>query len=93
MKTISTKGFEAVVRQHLTGVFVMRESITAGMEANGGAIVHIIADIWLAWALFAHSGRGAAAGCLLFNRTAAVRMVCPGVRVNQSLPRFASQRV
>ncbi|MCB1388221.1 MAG: SDR family NAD(P)-dependent oxidoreductase, partial [Rhodobacteraceae bacterium] len=43
MKTLSTKGFEAVVRNNLTGGFiVMREVYNRWMEANGGAIVNII---------------------------------------------------
>src|ERR1700755_2914865 len=47
LKAISTKGFEAVVRNNLTGGFIfMREVYNRWMEANGGAIVHIIADIW-----------------------------------------------
>ncbi|HXQ07911.1 MAG TPA: SDR family NAD(P)-dependent oxidoreductase, partial [Bradyrhizobium sp.] len=37
MKTISTKGFEAVVRVNLTGGFIfMREVYNRWMEANGG---------------------------------------------------------
>src|SRR3979490_97178 len=57
MKSISTKGFEAVVRSNLTGGFIfMREVYNRWMEANGGAIVNIIADIWNGWAEFAPSG-------------------------------------
>src|SRR5271170_1138515 len=56
MKTISTKGFEAVLRNNLTGGFIfMREVYTRWMEAHGGAIVNIIADIWNGWPEFAHS--------------------------------------
>ena len=67
MKTISTKGFEAVVRSNLTGGFIfMREAYLRWMEANGGAIVNIIADIWNGWPDFAHSGaaRGAWRHCV-----------------------------
>src|SRR3979490_1016030 len=47
MKTIATKGFEAVVRSNLIGGFIfMREVYNRWMEANGGAIVQIIADTW-----------------------------------------------
>ena len=47
MKTISTKGFEAVVRSNLTGGFiVMREVYNQWMVDHGGAIVNMIADIW-----------------------------------------------
>jgi len=45
-----------VVRSNLTGGFIfMREVYTAWMEAHGGAIVNIIADIWNGWPNFAHS--------------------------------------
>jgi citronellol/citronellal dehydrogenase len=50
LKAISTRGFEAVVRNNLTGGFIfMREVYNRWMEANGGAIVNIIADIWHGW--------------------------------------------
>ena len=58
LETISTKGFEAVVRNNLTGGFiVMREVYTKWMKAHGGAIVNMIADIWNGWPHFAHSAR------------------------------------
>src|SRR5207253_9012377 len=57
MKSISTKGFEAVVRSNLTGGFIfMREVYNRWMEANGGAIGKIIAHIWQGWPEFGHSG-------------------------------------
>ena len=75
MKTISTKGFEAVVRNNLTGGFIfMREVYNRWMEANGGAIVNIIADIWHGWPEFAHSG-AARGGMLTLDRNRGVRMV------------------
>ena len=47
LETISTKGFEAVVRNNLTGGFVvMREVYTKWMKEHGGAMVNMIADIW-----------------------------------------------
>jgi citronellol/citronellal dehydrogenase len=56
MKTISTKGFEAVVRSNLTGGFiVMREVYNRWMIDHGGAIVNMIADIWHGWPHFSHS--------------------------------------
>lgn len=56
LRTISTKGFEAVVRNNLTGGFIfMREVYNRWMGANGGAIVNMIADIWNGWPNFAHS--------------------------------------
>ena len=57
MKNISTKGFEAVIKNNLTGGFIfMREIYNRCMEENGGNIVNIIADIWHGWPEFSHSG-------------------------------------
>ena len=86
MKTLSTKGFEAVVRNNLTGGFiVMREVYNRWMEANGGAIVNIIADIWNGWPEFAHSG-AARGGMLTLTETAACEWAHSGVRVNCVAP-------
>ena len=86
MKTISTKGFEAVVRSNLTGGFIfMREVYNRWMEANGGAIVNIIADIWHGWPEFSHSG-AARGGMLTLTETAACEWSASGVRVNAVAP-------
>jgi citronellol/citronellal dehydrogenase len=86
MKTISTKGFEAVVRNNLTGGFIfMREMYTRWMEAHGGSIVNIIADIWNGWPEFAHSG-AARGGMLTLSETAACEWSESGVRVNCVAP-------
>jgi citronellol/citronellal dehydrogenase len=86
MKTISTKGFEAVVRSNLTGGFIfMREAYLRWMEAHGGAIVNIIADIWNGWPDFAHSG-AARGGMLTLSETAACEWAASGVRVNTVAP-------
>lgn len=86
MKTISTRGFEAVVRNNLTGGFIfMREAYTRWMEANGGAIVNIIADIWNGWPEFAHSG-AARGGMWTLTETAACEWAHSGVRVNAVAP-------
>ncbi len=86
MKTISTKGFEAVVRNNLTGGFIfMREAYERWMEAHGGAIVNIIADIWHGWPDFAHSG-AARGGMLTLSETAACEWAASGVRVNTVAP-------
>lgn len=86
MKTISTKGFEAVVRNNLTGGFIfMREVYNRWMEANGGAIVNIIADIWNGWPEFAHSG-ASRGGMLTLSETAACEWAHAGVRVNTVAP-------
>ena len=86
MKTISTKGFEAVVRNNLTGGFIfMREAYLRWMEAHGGAIVNIIADIWHGWPDYAHSG-AARGGMLTLSETAACEWAAAGVRVNTVAP-------
>ncbi|MGH1369612.1 MAG: SDR family oxidoreductase [Maritimibacter sp.] len=86
MKTLSTKGFEAVVRNNLTGGFIfMREVYTRWMEANGGAIVNITADIWNGWPEFAHSA-AARGGMNTLTETAACEWAHSGVRVNSVAP-------
>ena len=86
MKTISTKGFEAVVRNNLTGGFIfMREVFNRHMEAHGGAIVNVIADIWHGWPDYAHSG-AARGGMLTLSETAACEWAAAGVRVNCVAP-------
>ena len=82
LKEISTKGFEAVVRNNLTGGFIfMREVYTRWMETHGGAIVNITADIWNGWPNYAHSG-AARAGMLNLTESAAAEWAPSGVRVN-----------
>ena len=86
MKTISTKGFEAVLRNNLTGGFiVMREVYNRCMEQHGGAIVNVIADIWHGWPDFAHSG-ASRGGMLTLSETAACEWAAAGVRVNCVAP-------
>lgn len=83
---ISQKGFDTVVRNNLTGGFVMaRECFTQWMEANGGAIVNILADMWGSMPGMGHSG-AARAGMLNLTQTAAVEWQYAGVRVNAVAP-------
>lgn len=86
LRDISLKGWEAVVRNNLTGGFlVARECYTQWMEANGGAIVNIIADMWNGMPGMGHSG-AARAGMLSFTETAACEWSASGVRVNAVAP-------
>jgi citronellol/citronellal dehydrogenase len=86
MKTISTKGFEAVLRNNLIGGFIfMREVYNRCMGSQGGAIVNIIADIWHGWPDFAHSG-AARGGMLTLTETAACEWAESGIRVNAVAP-------
>jgi citronellol/citronellal dehydrogenase len=86
LKTISTKGFEAVVRSNLTGGFiVMREVYNRCMIDHGGAIVNMIADIWHGWPHFSHSA-AARGGMLTLTECAATEWAESGVRVNTVAP-------
>ena len=86
LETITTKGFEAVVRNNLTGGFVvMREVYTKWMREHGGAIVNMIADIWHGWPHFAHSA-AARGGMLTLSESAATEWAAAGVRVNTIAP-------
>lgn len=86
LKNISQKGWDTVVRNNLTGGFlVARECFTQWMEANGGAVVNIIADMWGSMPGMAHSG-AARAGMLNLTETAAVEWQYAGVRVNAVAP-------
>jgi citronellol/citronellal dehydrogenase len=86
MKTISTKGFEAVVSSNLTGGFiVMREVYNRWMVDHGGAIVNMIADIWHGWPHFSHSA-AARGGMLTLSECAATEWAESGVRVNTVAP-------
>jgi citronellol/citronellal dehydrogenase len=85
LERISAKGWETVVRTNLTGGFLMaRECYTQWMKAAGaGAIVSIIADMWMGMPGMAHSG-AARAGMLSFTESAAFEWA--PVRVNAVAP-------
>lgn len=84
LASISAKGWDAVVRNNLTGGFLMaRECVTQWMGASGGAIVNIIADIWGGMPGMGHSG-AARAGMLNFTETAALEWA--PVRTNAVAP-------
>ncbi len=86
LKDITPNGFDAVVRNNLTGGFLMaRECFRASMEAHGGAIVNIIADMWHSMPGMGHSG-AARAGMLNLTMTAALEWAYAGVRVNAVAP-------
>jgi citronellol/citronellal dehydrogenase len=88
LESISAKGWDAVVRNNLTGGFLMaRECYTQWMKqaakAGTGAIVNIIADMWQGMPTMGHSG-AARAGMLNFTETAAFEWA--PVRVNAVAP-------
>ena len=100
LAAISAKGWDAVVRNNLTGGFLMaRECVTQWMlkdaaQPNGGAVVNIIADMWGGMPGMGHSG-AARAGMLNFTETAAlewapvrVNAVAPGWIASSGLDRY-----
>jgi len=83
---ITQKGWETVVRTNLTGGFLMaRECYAQRMQANGGAIVNIVADMWAGMPGMGHSG-AARAGMVNLTMTAAAEWAAAGVRVNAVAP-------
>ncbi|MEO8559395.1 MAG: SDR family oxidoreductase [Rhodospirillales bacterium] len=86
LEDISQRGWDAVVRNNLTGGFlVAREVFNQSMKAHGGAIVNITADNWFGMPIMGHSG-AARAGMVNFTETAALEWSPFGVRVNVVAP-------
>lgn len=88
LEDISAKGWDAVVATNLTGGFlVARECYRQCMQAQGGAIVNIVADMWGSMPGMGHSG-AARAGMVSFTETAALEWAKSGVRVNAVAPGY-----
>lgn len=88
LEQISAKGWDAVVATNLTGGFlVARECYRQSMQAHGGAIVNMVADIWGSMPGMGHSG-AARAGMVSFTETAALEWAASGVRVNAVAPGY-----
>jgi len=95
LEAISAKGWDAVVRTNLTGGFLMaRECYRQWMRGRGGAMVNILADMWLGMPGMGHSG-AARAGMLNFTETAAlewgpvrVNAVAPGWIASSGMDRY-----
>ncbi len=86
MADLSTKGFEAVVRNNLTGTFtMMREVFTQSMRDTGGSIVNITADHHTGFPMMSHTG-AARAGVANLTMTAAREWAPHGVRINEVAP-------
>ncbi len=86
LANITQKGWETVVRTNLTGGFLMaRECYTGWMRAHGGAIVNVVADMWLGMPSMGHSG-AARAGMVNFTETASNEWSGSNVRVNAVAP-------
>jgi len=88
LEKISAKGWQAVIDTNLTGGFlVARECYLQSMQAHGGAVVNIVADIWGSMPGMGHSG-AARAGMVSFTETAAMEWAKSGVRVNAVAPGY-----
>jgi citronellol/citronellal dehydrogenase len=88
LEQISAKGWDAVIATNLTGGFlVARECYLQSMQAHGGAIVNIVADIWGSMPGMGHSG-AARAGMVSITETAAMEWARSGVRVNAVAPGY-----
>jgi citronellol/citronellal dehydrogenase len=88
LSQISAKGWQAVIDTNLTGGFLMaRECYLQSMQAHGGAVVNIVADIWGSMPGMGHSG-AARAGMVSFTETAALEWAKSGVRVNAVAPGY-----
>jgi citronellol/citronellal dehydrogenase len=98
LSTISAKGWDAVVRTNLTGGFLMaRECVKQWMQAHGGAVVNMLADMWMGMPGMGHSG-AARAGMLNFTQTAAlewapvrVNAVAPGWIASSGMDRYPAE--
>jgi citronellol/citronellal dehydrogenase len=86
LAAINQKGWEAVVRTNLTGGFLMaRACYLQWMQAHGGSIVNIVADMWMGMPMMGHSG-AARAGMVNLTETAALEWSGSNVRVNAVAP-------
>ena len=84
LEEISARGWQAVLNTNLTGGFlVARECYRQSLQAHGGAIVNMLADMWHGMPGMGHSG-AARAGMLNFTETAASEWA--PVRVNAVAP-------
>ena len=83
---MSAKGFDVVVRNNLTGGFIVsREVFTQSMEKTGGSIVNMAADMRNGFPNMAHTG-AARAGMVNLTMTLAYEWAHAAVRVNAVSP-------
>ncbi|UYN97026.1 MAG: SDR family oxidoreductase [Enhydrobacter sp.] len=83
---MSAKGFDVVVRNNLTGGFIVsREVFTQSMQAHGGSIVNMTADYRNGFPNMVHTG-AARAGMANLTMTLAYEWAHAGVRVNSVAP-------
>lgn len=83
---LSAKGFDVVVRNNLTGGFIVsREVYTQSMRQHGGSIVNMTADYRNGFPNMVHTG-AARAGMANLTMTLAYEWAASGVRVNSVAP-------
>jgi citronellol/citronellal dehydrogenase len=83
---LSAKGFDVVVRNNLTGGFIVsREVFTQSMQNHGGSIVNMAADFRNGFPNMVHTG-AARAGMANLSMTLAYEWAVAGVRVNTVSP-------
>jgi len=83
---MSAKGFDVVVRNNLTGGFIVsREVFNQSMSRHGGSIVNMAADMRNGFPTMAHTG-AARAGTVNLTMTLAFEWAHAGVRVNAVSP-------
>jgi citronellol/citronellal dehydrogenase len=83
---MSAKGFDVVVRNNLTGGFIVsREVYTQSMRQHGGSIVNMAADYRNGFPNMVHTG-AARAGMVNLTMTLAFEWAVSGVRVNAVSP-------
>jgi citronellol/citronellal dehydrogenase len=83
---MSAKGFDVVVRNNLTGGFIVsREVFNQSMASQGGSIVNMAADMRNGFPTMAHTG-AARAGMVNLTMTLAFEWAHAGVRVNAVSP-------
>ena len=83
---LSAKGFDVVVRNNLTGGFIVsREVYIQSMREHGGSIVNMTADYRNGFPTMVHTG-AARAGMANLTMTLAYEWAVSGVRVNSVAP-------
>jgi citronellol/citronellal dehydrogenase len=86
-ESLSPRGFEAVIRNNLLGVFNMTQAVAnhAMIPQKSGRIVNVIADIARGFPGMVHTG-AARAGVDNMTKTLAVEWAAHGIRVNACAP-------
>jgi len=86
-ESLTTKGFEAVIRNNLTGTWNMTRAVAkkAFIPHNGGSIVNVIAQIRNGFPGMVHTG-AARAGVENLTKTLAVEWARYGIRINSVAP-------